>query len=290
MMTASSKLTPVLVLAAVAACSLVRDLDELDPDARALPDAASAGAAAPPDAEAEAEDVSTDASASCPSEMIEQRFGDGTRFCIDRTEVTQAAYAVFLAQDAGPPVIEGCAQNTSFHPDENARDGGPCASAYDPVDGGDFPVVCVDHCDAATYCAWRGVHLCGDKVGRVLEPAGLNAPDRDEWFVACSGTTRRFAPGDDLAGCVHGASAPGPATAPGCSTPDGVLHLSGNVAEWTAACGMIRTGELRCLVRGGSFADPLAEELECAYVEASTPIRARNHRSVTVGFRCCKDL
>ena len=75
-----------------------------------------------------------------------------------------------------------------------------------------------------------------------------------------------------------------------CTTPEGVLHLSGNVAEWTAPCGQVQSGELRCLVRGGGYADTAPDNLRCEYVEGSTPVRSRQTRSVNIGFRCCKDL
>lgn len=262
-----------LLLVGPGACSLARDLDELE-----------ASSAAPDGGRSDAREAS---SAACPAEMVEERFADGTRFCIDRTEVTQQAYATFLTQDAGasPP---GCATNTSLRPDEPAADV-KCSALFDPATNGTMPVVCVDHCDAATYCSSRGARLCGGKGGGNLDPADTNNPSSDEWFVACAGTGRSFAPGDDPAGCAVGQAVPDPAASATCATPEGVQHLSGNVAEWTGTCGVDTGGEARCLQRGGSIADTAAKDLRCARA-AGEGIRLRTARLGFIGFRCCSDL
>lgn len=262
-----------LLLAGAAACSLVRDLDELEPE--------------PVSADGGRRDATAESSgAACPAEMVEQRFADGTRFCIDRTEVTQQAYATFLDQDAGP-LLPGCAANTSLRPDEPAADV-KCTAVFDPATNGAMPVVCVDHCDAVTYCRWRGARLCGGRGGGNLDQAAINQAAQDEWFLACAGAGRSFAPGGDPAGCVFGRAAPEPAASTTCMTPEGVQHLSGNIGEWTATCGTATSGEVRCLERGGSIADTAAKELRCEH-SAGEGTRARTARLGYVGFRCCRD-
>jgi formylglycine-generating enzyme required for sulfatase activity len=255
----------VAVAGLLAACSLIRDLDELEPGA----------------GDAGASDARRGA---CPTGMVEEHFADDAGFCIDRTEVTQEAYATFLAQDAGAPP-KGCETNTSLRPDEVGAD---CGTFFDAVTLGTLPVVCVDHCDATTYCRWRGARLCGAKGGRNLEQTAVNHRDQDEWFVACSGDRRTFPTGDTAGGCVVAQKAPEPAASAGCATPEEVLHLSGNVAEWTATCG---AGESRCLARGGSFGDSLATDIRCEHATGDGgAVRPRATRMRTIGFRCCRDL
>jgi formylglycine-generating enzyme len=262
------------------ACSLIRDLDELEPG----PDASTGSSDSAIDVKADS------VGAACPAEMVEQRFEDGVRFCIDRTEVTQGAYATFLLQDAGAALpTTDCQGNASLRPDEPIGDGG-CASTFEPVARAALPVVCVDHCDALTYCKWRGARLCDGKAGARLDQNAVNQVTVDEWFVACSGAKRRFASGESPAGCVFSRAAPEPVTSPGCATPENVLHLSGNVSEWTGTCGDGGGGGgtgVRCLARGGSFADGV-QELGCAF--DGIGLRVPSARAATIGFRCCRNL
>jgi formylglycine-generating enzyme required for sulfatase activity len=265
-----------LAVAIASACSLVRDLDDLEPQA-------GGDAAAPVDGDAR---VDAPVGGDCPKgkdvDMILQQFADGTRFCIDRTEVTQGAYATFLAKKQFP-VQDGCAKNTSYQPDEPGCDGG----TFDPTGRGAFPVVCVDHCDAATYCAARGKRLCGGKSGKNIGEGGVNDAAMDEWLVAC-GADRAFATGADVAGCVHDAGSAAPVTQPGCATPEDVLHLSGNVSEWTAVCAQ-PGGEPKCLARGGGFRHTDLEKLRCSDPPSGN-VRARTDRAPALGFRCCANL
>ncbi|MBS2015935.1 MAG: SUMF1/EgtB/PvdO family nonheme iron enzyme [Deltaproteobacteria bacterium] len=269
---------------ALVACSLVRDLDELE--MRAPPGAdAGAGDSAPMTEAGDAGDAG-DAGA-CPSDMVEQRVAGGARFCIERTEVTQDAYERFLAvKDVATPT--GCESNTSYRPDEPEPDGGRCDTSFDPKGKPKLPVVCVDHCDATAYCAWRGRRLCSAPGGGRLEASSVNDPALDEWFVACAGASnpRAYSSGATPGQCVHDRSSAEPAGSAGCATPEGVLHLSGNVNEWTDIC---NAGRASCLVRGGAFPGTEAA-LACLHTGVGdTGPKARTARSVFTGFRCCKD-
>lgn len=156
-------------------------------------------------------------------------------YCIDRTEVTVAAYS-------------GCV----------AR--GACTAALEPADGGrnrlcngnradrqDHPVNCVDWYQAEAYCASLGKRL----------------PREAEWeFAASGGDSRRYPWGDEppsaarLNACggecralgerlglhwkvMYEASDGWEATAPvgsfaGDRSQSGALDMAGNVVEWTA--------------------------------------------------------
>ncbi len=91
----------------------------------------------------------------------------GAGYCIDQREVTRGEYKAFLDAKAGdvkgqPP---GCAWNEGYAPvpdpeDPHGRYGCPTDSwALETYP--DYPVVCVDICDAIAYCAWAGKRLCG---------------------------------------------------------------------------------------------------------------------------------
>jgi len=286
-MTASSARRAALLVAlassALFACSLLRDLDELE--GRAPP--TSDGGDATSDAATPDGTVSIDGGTEpCPPDMVEGRVAGGARFCIDRSEVTQEAYEKFLgAKNVVAP--QGCDSNSSYRPDEPEPDGGRCDTSYDPSAKATMPVVCVDHCDATAYCAWRGRRLCSTPGGGRLEAAAVNDPALDEWFVACAGAPpRTYATGQTAGNCVFARANAEPATSPGCATPEGVNHLSGNVNEWTDICS---AGRASCLIRGGAF--PGAEAaIACAHTGAGdTGPKPRTARSVVTGFRCCQN-
>src|SRR5271155_845872 len=95
---------------------------------------------------------------SCPSDMVEIPNGT-TSYCIDRLEVTNQAYAEFLADvdAAAPQQPPGkCEWNADYAP----------AAAVDA--GADLPVLGVDWCDAYAYCAWANKRLCGAMDGGPL--------------------------------------------------------------------------------------------------------------------------
>ena len=189
-------------------------------------------------------------------------------FWIDRTEVTQAQYALCVQADA-------CRASRL---------------ANDPTYGGaDFPVAGIPWQDAADYCAWAGGRL----------------PTEAEWEYAARGTEGRLFPWgdsfdcsrgnfwDSATGCNDGYSGPAPVG----SFPNGIswcgtLDLSGNAWEWVgdfygaySTAGQVNpegpeAGSERIL-RGGSW----------GYVPAFTrgaylyPVPA-SADYLAVGFRC----
>jgi formylglycine-generating enzyme required for sulfatase activity len=143
----------------------------------------------------------------------------------------------------------------------------------------DHPVTCVARAAAAAYCAWRGKRLVR----------------RDEWTAAAAGAAGRPFPwgtatpaADLLNACGTECGAPSmypasdgwPRTAPRGvfprgATPEGVLDLAGNVAEWTDE------GELR----GGSFLDVDAAAVASGASRTVDPESAEPD----VGLRCAGD-
>jgi formylglycine-generating enzyme required for sulfatase activity len=172
-------------------------------------------------------------------------------FEIDATEVTESRYAACVRAGA-------CAQvPLSGEPGK--------------------PIVGVRRDDGAAFCAWAGGAL----------------PSRDQLTLATAGATgRRYAWGDtgivcrraawglERGPCASGGNGPEVAGShPDGASPDGVLDLTGNVAEWTRAEGAdARLGE----VRGGSYRDTEAAALRSwnrREIDASA-------RATDIGLRC----
>lgn len=230
----------------------------------------------------------------CPPEMSLVRFADGIAFCIDRRETTQREYDAFLASVEDRPDISdrprACTANASFTP----RDEGACSGVYRPAETPDLPVTCVDACDALAYCIWAGKRLCGKKGGGQLLPNQVGNPTKDEWLVACNGSTSRLYPyGGSFDGdaCVVASDAPAPVgTEAACVSAEGVFDLSGNVAEWSDSSDN-SSGEVRCAARGGSFANqnPLAVACQPAPPDGIEPPFAQPFLvpEPFIGIRCC---
>jgi sulfatase modifying factor 1 len=215
---------------------------------------------------------------------------DGLDARIDATEVTGAAYAAFLAvyYDSALQPPE-CAWNSTFVP-------------AGPTLGDDYPVTYVDWCDAAAYCAWAGKRLCGLFGGAAADLVDDEAEINlyDEWYNACTGAHpgtdsrghQKFPYGDafDASACnvlIDGVAA---ALAPTGSKSaceggyPGLFDMSGNAAEWSAACdGTDGAGDL-CRKRGGSV------KAGAIYVRCeSIHHQERSTTQAHTGFRCCAD-
>lgn len=184
-------------------------------------------------------------------EKLERRDTEVPAFEMDTIEVTEAAW-------------EECVR------------AGACDSL--PLTGEPGrPVTSVTWAEAAAFCAFRG--------GRI--------PTEDEWTWAARGeSARRYPWGDTGAVCRRGAwglskgpcgfGSRGPELAGihrDGRSPEGVLDLAGNVAEWVSGDGEGR-------VRGGSFASSLATELR-GWKERVVP---RAIRDPEIGVRCVYSL
>jgi sulfatase modifying factor 1 len=137
------------------------------------------------------------------------------------------------------------------------------------------PVTGITLAEAARFCAWAGGAL----------------PTRDQLAFAAAGRNgRRYAWGDTGAVCRRAAwglmagpcgwGARGPelgGSHPDGASPEGVLDLAGNVAEWAVATA---SGEAEA--RGGSFADGAASAIRAWQRRPLPPETRAPH----VGVRC----
>jgi iron(II)-dependent oxidoreductase len=192
------------------------------------------------------------------------------RFFMDRTPVTNDAFASFLAATGYAP-----ADRSNYL--KHWVDGKP------PAGRGDHPVVWVSLEDARAYAEWAGKRL----------------PTEAEWQYAAQGTDGRPWPwGTKMrAGrCNDKLDRTTPVTAfPKGASTFGVLDLVGNV--WQIMDDVYDNGVYRYgIIRGGSYYAP---EKSVWYVK-SGPLavdRVQIHllvapgldRAATVGFRCVKD-
>jgi hypothetical protein len=202
----------------------------------------------------------------------------GDRLCIDSHEVTQAQYAVFVADkvDAASQ-ISLCASNRSFR-------------AAPTVDGGDYPIDGVEWCDAFAFCTWAGKALCGVFPGQPSEydaGPGVDAGTRhgvasfedrstSEWMYACQGGDRAmnypYGNDYDATACPLGLSPVGPNACEGGFA--GLFDMTGNAREWVDSC----RGDV-CTVagRGG-----------CRDTTSQVPYElSGNYLTAGIGFRCC---
>lgn len=212
-------------------------------------------------------------------------YAGGTCFWIDRTEVSRSEYAAFLADpNAGSHLPSVCAGDTDFTTTlcENNAASGSVVVGSEP----NQPIVCVDWCDAETYCRWAGKTLCKGAWGSATDAA------KSSYYSACStgGTSNVPAPNsapetcntakNPSTGCDTGSCSTVPVGSSPCVTAGGVYDLSGNAREWTDECES-GAATSRCLARGGSIAD---DTLSCQ--SGGVPL-TRSSALPDLGFRCC---
>lgn len=236
----------------------------------------------------------------CPPEMVEGPVPSGVvgvPYCIDTTEVTNAAYYAFLVSnpDSADQPAECVGWNASFTP----ALWDPAIATVQP----DHPVVNVDWCDARAYCRAQGKRLCGQLGGG---PHSFDFPDAktSEWFSACSdGGSQLFPYGDtpDGGACVGrlysdaGPDAPqleAVRSAAGCEGGyPALFDMNGNVWEWEDACdvGGGDPADVQCRRRGGSYRDNDPMNSNCLACKACGISRKpRKHKSSEdTGIRCC---
>lgn len=204
-------------------------------------------------------------------------------FCMDKTEVTNVAYSVWLSTNpdtANQPAY--CSWNVSFQ-----NQGGPANE----------PVTDVDWCDALAFCTDHGKRLCGE-FGGMGDPTPFgsrNNPNASEWFRVCSSAGNLAYPYGDTYqpeacfGLDHSTSGlQDVGTAPDCHAAGAaseIFDLSGNAGEWTNACEGFIDGNDKCAVRGGDAGD-MAVDLRCDDDKDTD----RNSTEDDISFRCCADL
>ncbi|MEO8905094.1 MAG: SUMF1/EgtB/PvdO family nonheme iron enzyme [Polyangiaceae bacterium] len=202
-----------------------------------------------------------------------------TSYYIDSTEVTKAEYDVFLTAkgaDTSGQVAE-CSWNTSYAPAGAAVD--------DPR-----PIVNVDWCDAAAYCAWADKRLCGAIGGGAVATADLNDSTKSQMYLACAGAADERYPygGFTLKPDYCNEYFSGYMADAGKFTKceghySGIFDLVGNAAEWIDSCdtagGMDHSID-NCQLGGGSY---LKDQYTCqTYFDWP-----RNAPADVFGFRCC---
>jgi formylglycine-generating enzyme len=134
-----------------------------------------------------------------------------------------------------------------------------------------FPANYLSLEDAKAYCGWKN--------GRV--------PTAEEWEFAARGTTRRKFPwGNDwkvsnLAWNHKQAKLYPVNSYKKGNTPNGILNLAGNIAEWTVSAS--RKGNI---LKGGSYLDENPTDFRSASWQAADPSKIFSH----YGVRCVYDF
>ncbi len=217
-------------------------------------------------------------------------------FCLDRTEVTVAAYAACEGCDPRLRSVEFEGLTPNGRTFESQFCNGPEAASH--------PINCVDWHQAKAYCAASGKRLPTEaewelaargEEGRTY-PWGPAPPSRER-LNACGSecsrmlTERREAVGKGPWPAMYGEDDSAPATSPvgrypGGATPAGVLDLAGNVWEWTESpyCpyGKDDCGDSRRVLRGGGWDTTESQDVRAARRYPSAPTA----RGKSIGFRC----
>ena len=187
-------------------------------------------------------------------------------FCLDRTEVTVAAYRACAAAGA-------CTD----------PDAGPRCN-WSAAGRDDHPINCVDWSQARAYCAFLGKRLPAEREweyaargpeGRVY-PWG-NTPPSDQ--LCWDGEGSDLGKGKRLGTCAVGSHGAG-------ATPLGLHDLAGNVWEWTEDdyCPYLGRGcaEGARVNRGGAWSYGYASDMRAA----NRHRYPASSRSYGVGLRC----
>lgn len=186
---------------------------------------------------------------------------------IDRTEVSNAAYAAFMQAQ---PQRQRPKYWDEYRPEHFRNSPAAKLAPFNrhTFTQPDHPVVGVSWHDARDYCRWRGQRL----------------PTLAEWRRAAGGADGRLWPwgnqwdyrkansGGERNGEYDGYTYAAPVDSfPAGRAPGGALHMAGNVAEWV---------EEHYVVGGSSNSSPSG-----VTIQSAVP-RAPEYRSFDIGFRC----
>lgn len=224
-----------------------------------------------------------------------------TNYCIDSTEVTIQQYNEWLLDQpnaADQPEVCKAWNATHYPKTHNNCQGFNFGDAL--KESPERPIVCVNWCDAASFCQWAGKRLCGRVAGGSNDFANDSDPLDSQWYRACSaGGGRKFPYGDeyDATACVgedhdgkpgyqSSSDIPLPVGESGCKGGfEDLFDMSGNVAEWEDACDSEEGQDDPCRVRAGSYMHGISE-LACS----SSMVLSRKTVYIDFGFRCCAEL
>lgn len=197
-------------------------------------------------------------------------------YCIDNNEVSQGQYQDWIDSN---PVLTGL---PSWCP-AGIPATQPCAWSTPPQ----YPVNCVNWCQAYAYCRDMGKQLCGSIAGGSSTLDDAVNSSLDMWSNACTSNGQYLCTTGnscDGTGCNAGTSEAQPTNADvDCHSPDSlyasILDLNGNAREWQDACGT-EASQFVCLSRGGAYTQDMGA---CAIPIAADPM----HVDLFTGFRCC---
>lgn len=230
-------------------------------------------------------------------------------FCMDKTEVSRADYAKFLA--SAPATGKGeCVGR------KPAAARAECSTRLPACSGANcdrLPQTCIDYCDAQTYCEWAGKTLCGTADGKMLTSAQIPDTWQNVWSRACrnkkspSDPGTKYSFGNDAkfdacnigdrpgTGCSRPEDACTPlesgslATCHGVGTYEGIFDLGGNVQEFVYGVISDESGRKRASVFGGDYRAYIKDQPQVFSCEGSDGISGDliDHTEPFIGFRCC---
>ncbi|MCE9622507.1 MAG: formylglycine-generating enzyme family protein [Actinomycetia bacterium] len=188
------------------------------------------------------------------SEADGMKLLDVDGFAIDETEVTNAMYALCVADAKCEPPADTISLTRDAY--------------YDVPEFADYPVIFVDWEMAKTYCEWAGREL----------------PTEEQWEMAARGDDERAYPwGNDLPTptLANSNDVVGDTTEvgsyPAGASPYGALDMAGNVWEWTSD---FFDGKSTHVLRGGAWS--LDDESVRADFRGTHP----SEPNLGIGFRC----